>query len=354
MSRGVCVGGWARPEGGRVRAGIPMAAAARSLVSLAMLALVAGAPVQAASAQAAAPSPGMELLQKMQQAARVLDYAGVYTYQQGSTVLSTRVVHIVDGTGERERIATLDGQPREYIRHNETTQCLLPDHKVVLVERRESDRFPAVLFDAGDRLPAHYELRLDETPERVAGRECNDLTLVPRDAQRYGYRLCADRETGLLIRAQTIGPEGVLTQIVFNTLDVGKEVESEALSPTWNTKGWKVVEVPVNEVDLASEGWRIPLPPGYQPLTQVARQMKAGRQVKQLVASDGLSSISVFIEAYTENGSQSKAPGLVRKGAMSVYRKRMGAHWLTVLGEVPADTVRDLADRTEYVPLAAR
>lgn len=307
------------------------------------------------SAQAAHPvSPGVELLQKMQQAARSLDYAGVYTYQQGSTVLSTRITHIVDGTGERERVSPLDGVAREYIRHNETTRCLLPDHKVVLVEQREPDRFPALLLDDGARLPAHYEIQVSEAPQRVAGRNCRELTLTPLDAHRYAYHLCADQATGLLLRAQTVGPEGVLNQIVFNMLEVGKGVESDALRPSWNTQGWEEVEVPLQEVDLAAEGWRIPLPPGYQPLMQVARQMKAGRRVKQLVASDGLSAISVFIEAYADAGGHARDTGLTRKGAISVYRKRMGEHWLTVLGEVPADTVRDLADRTEFVPLAAR
>ena len=309
-------------------------------------------PVVASGASDAGPA--IALLQKMQQAARELDYSGIYTYQQGSTVLSTQIVHIVDGTGERERISLLDGRPREYIRHNETTQCLLPEHKVVLVEQRESDRFPAVLFGEGARLPAHYELKLADGTERVAGRPCRDLTLSPRDAHRYAFRLCADQETGLLLRAQAIGPEGVLTQVVFNKLEIGKEVNAEALSPAWSIKDWDVVEVPMHEVDLASEGWRIPLPPGYEPLTQVVREMKAGRQVKQLVASDGLSSISVFIEAYSEMDGQPRDLGLIRNGAMSVYRKRIGDHWLTVLGEVPADTVHDLAQRTEYVPLAVR
>lgn len=327
--------------------------AAARLAFAAFAAYAAAWPALAAQPAAPESPPGMVLLQKMQQAARSLDYSGVYTYQQGSTVLSTRVVHIVDGTGERELISLLDGEPREYVRHNDTTQCLLPGHKVVLVERRESDRFPAILFDTGERLPGHYDFEISDVPHRVAGRSCRELTLTPRDTQRYGYRLCADQDTGLLLRAQTVGSEGVLTQVVFNTLEVGKGVKSEALSPAWNTKGWQVVEVPVNEVDLAGEGWRIPLPPGYQPLTQLSRHMRADRQVKQLVASDGLSAISVFIEAYAETGQQARSPGLVRKGAMSVYRKRMGGHWLTVLGEVPGDTVRDLAERTEYVPLAA-
>jgi len=312
-------------------------------------AVLAHLPAVAAESQ---PAGEVQLLQRMHKAARSLDYAGVYTYQQGSTVLSTQIVHVVDGTGERERVSLLDGQPREYIRHNEITQCLLPDHKVVLKERRDSERFPAVLFDEGEQLAAHYAMRLHEPVERVAGRKCQVLELEPRDAHRYGYRFCADKETGLPLRAQTVGPEGVLIQIVFNTLQVGSQVAPEALTPAWNTKGWKVVELPVEEVDLASEGWRIPLPPGYRPLTQVLRPMKTGRQVKQMVVSDGLASMSIFIEAFAENSDQPHAAGLMRKGAVSVYRKRIGDHWLTVLGEVPAETVRDLADRTEYVPLA--
>lgn len=326
--------------------------AAARVLFMAVLACAFAAP--SASAVAADASPGMALLQKMQQAARRMDYAGVYTYQQGSTVLSTRIAHIVDGTGEREKISLLDGEPREYLRHNDMTQCLLPDHKVILVERRNSDRFPALLFDDGQRLPAHYEMQLGDVLQRVAGRSCQELTLTPRDGQRYGYRLCADRETGLLLRAQTLGPDGVLTQVVFNTIEVGKGVQPDSLRSAWNTKDWQVVEVPVTEVDLAAEGWRIPLPPGYRSLTQVVRHMRADRRVKQLVASDGLSAISVFIEAYADSGTHGEAPGLVRKGAMNVYRKRMGDFWLTVLGEVPGDTVRDLAERTEYVPLAAR
>ena len=330
-------------------------ASARSWAGMAaLLAILSAVVLPAAASDASDSRPAVALLQKMHQAARDLDYSGIYTYQQGSTVLSTQIVHIVDGTGERERISLLDGHPREYIRHNDTTQCLLPEHKVVLIEQRGSDRFPAVLFDAGERLPDHYDLKLDEGAQRVAGRPCRNLTLTPRDAHRYAFRLCADQDTGLLLRAQALGPEGVLTQVVFNKLEIGKEVDAEALSPAWSTKDWEVVEVPVHEVDLASEGWRIPLPPGYEPLKQVVREMTAGRQVKQLVASDGLSSISVFIEAYAGAEGQPHDLGVMRDGALSVYRKRIGDHWLTVLGEVPADTVHDLAQRTEYVPLAVR
>jgi sigma-E factor negative regulatory protein RseB len=37
---------------------------------------------------------------------------------------------------------------------------------------------------------------------------------------------------------------------------------------------------------------------------------------------------------------------------MNIFRTRIGDHWLTTLGEVPAQTLREIAERTEYVPLA--
>src|SRR5690606_5172136 len=126
-----------RSLGGR-RTGRALAA-----VMLAGGAALAQMPVLAAESR---PSVELQLLQRMHKAARSLDSAGVYSYSQGSSVLSLEVVPVVGGTGGRERVAVLDGQPREYLRHHEVTQCLVPDRKVVLKERRDSERFPAVLF----------------------------------------------------------------------------------------------------------------------------------------------------------------------------------------------------------------
>ena len=76
----------------------------------------------------------VQLLSRIQQAARKQDYAGVFMYQQGETIQSSRLVHVLDGTGERERLEILDGQPREYLRHNEDVQCLIPERKTVLID----------------------------------------------------------------------------------------------------------------------------------------------------------------------------------------------------------------------------
>jgi len=294
-------------------------------------------------------------LQKVQAAARKVDYAGVFTYQQGASMQSSRVTHMLDGTGERERLEVLDGSPREFIRHNNTVHCLLPDKKLVIIEQRRIDRFPGLLLGQGDSVAQHYTLSTSAQPQRVAGRECRLVEVTPRDSRRYGYRFCVDTQTNLLIKAQTLDSRGaVIDQIAFTSLQLAEDVNAEQLKTRWDTQGWKVLEVPTHAIDVAGQGWRITPPPGFAYTTQISRPMKSGKPVTQMVLTDGLAVISVFIEPFQPAKNAKLLPkGAVRNGAMNIYGTRIGDHWLTAIGEVPADTLRELAERTEYVPPAA-
>lgn len=307
-------------------------------------------PVLAAP-PAASIDPGVALLQKVQAAARELDYSGVYVYQQGATVAASRIVHIVDGTGERERIEILDGSPREFIRKNDTTQCLVPEKKLIILEHQRGDRFPGLLLDDGNNLHANYEIKTGASPNRIAGRGCTMVELIPKDNLRYGYRICADSKTNLLLKAQTLNSDrAVIDQIAFTSLQIGDKVAPEELVSSWNTKGWEVHQATMSPIDLPKEGWRIPFPAGFQAITQVSRSLKEGKQVSQLVASDGMVAVSVFIEPYDAANASPLSKGAMHIGAMNVFRTRIGSYWLTALGEVPAETLRNIAEHTEHVP----
>ncbi|AZY48622.1 MucB/RseB C-terminal domain-containing protein [Bordetella avium] len=303
-----------------------------------------------ARAQSAPLPDPVQLLADIQQAARTQDYAGVFMYQQGDTMQSSRLVHIVDGTGERERLEILDGQPREYLRHNENVQCLIPEHETVLLERRRGDRFPGLLLGDPKDLTKHYVIRAESKLHRVADRQCRPISIEPRDALRYGYRLCADVDTNLLLKAQTVdGKRGVVEQVSFSSLRVGSDVDAGSLNSRWNTRDWRIVEPDMKPVDLAALGWRIPAPEGFSPVMQVARQMGKGT-VSQVVLSDGLAAISVFIEPYDGTRHHHPPAGLVQRGSINIYGTRIADYWMTVLGEVPAATLETLAQNTEYVP----
>ncbi len=344
------------PFARKVRGVRPGAVSGLGIAAITLVAAMVSAHQRVVAAEVEA-RPGQQdnavvLLSRIQDAARKLDYSGVFTYQQGEFIESSRVTHIIDGTGERERLEVLDGQPREYLRQNDTVQCLIPEKNTVLIERRRADRFPGLLLGPAEGLPQHYDIRTESKLHRVAGRECQIVRIEPRDNSRYGYKLCADTSTHLLLKAQTVDRErGVIEQVAFTSLRLSADVDPALLKSSWNTQGWKVVEAAEPPaVDLAKQGWRIPAPPGFTQVMQVARVMGKRSSVSQLVLSDGLAAISVFIEPYDSSMAGDHPRGLMRRGPINVYGTRIADFWVTVLGEVPPATLEQLAASTEYVP----
>lgn len=319
---------------------------------LALFCWAAGAPVQAASP----PKPGItEFLRQVQAAARTLDYSGVYIYQQGAAILSARLVHGVDGTGERERLEVLDGAPRECLRQNDVQRCLQPDRKLVVVQPARSDHFPGLMLGDGRTVAQHYEWKPSGHSYRVAGRDCSVSELLARDRLRYSYRVCTDLKTHLLLKSQTLDPRGRLVdQVAFGSIRLGADVPADALNSRWDIQGWKQEIESGTPTNLQARGWRFSLPAGFAPVVQLSRKIGPDHGVDQLVLSDGLAAISIFIETFDPKRDQNVKQGGMRQGALNIYRLRLASYWLTAVGEVPAQTVRELARAVQYVPRAAK
>lgn len=317
--------------------------------SIALLAALALALHWNVSAQEAgeAQAAGLAFMARLQHAARHQDYSGVFIYQQGSVMLSSQIVHMTDETGEHQRVEILDGRThREFLRHNREVLSLFPEARVVLVESRETEHFPSFFVGQPQELARHYAIELVPDPGRVAGHQCQIAHLVPRDTLRWGYRVCADLETGLLLKVQTVNPEGVvLEQVAFSEVQLGQRVDPERLKPNHDVSDWKRMHTG-QAIDLVAAGWHIPAPAGFAPISQVQRTLKHSKNVRQMVLSDGLAAISVFIE--NRQPERQAAPGAAEQGATSVYRREYGEYWLTVLGEVPAQTVRSVAETIRY------
>ncbi|QEI06945.1 siderophore-interacting protein [Pigmentiphaga aceris] len=292
----------------------------------------------------------LSVLRRIQAAAQKLDYSGTYTYQQGSFMQSSRLTHVVDATGEHERLEILDGVPTEFIRHNEEVQCLIPDKQLIVIEDRPTrERFPGVLLGSVEALGDRYRLSIKPEPQRVADRDCQAISLTPVDSERYGYLLCADVESGLLLKAKTVDANGeVLEQLAFTSLTVGVGVDRSKLKSKWSTKDWTVQRTKVTPIDLASMGWNVGEVSGFRKVTEVKRSMGERSDVKQLVMADGMAAISVFIEPATDSHPQ--ASGSMSRGAIHVFGRRYGEYWLTVLGEAPPETVRKVADSIVHQP----
>lgn len=303
----------------------------------------------------AVPDQVLGFLQQIQKAARTLDYAGTYVYQQAGNLQAHYLIHLVDGTGERQRFEALDGPPRECLRHNGVEQCLQPEDKTLSIRTARSDHFPGLLLNDGLTLENHYDWKPSVHPYRVAGRDCRVSELNARDTLRYSYRLCTDLKTHLLLRVQTLAPDGRLVeQAAFSSLQIGADVSPTGLESPWNTRNWHLYTDTSQPTDLSAQGWRFALPAGFQPIAELSRPLGPDHQVQQLVLSDGLAAISIFIETFDPKRDQNIRQGSMRQGAVNIYRMRLASWWLTVVGAVPAQTVHDLAQAIQYVPQATQ
>jgi sigma-E factor negative regulatory protein RseB len=312
--------------------------------------LGAAASSQESRPRSETPRTDAQWIQAVRLAALRVNYSGTVVYQAGGEMRSSRITHLFDGVHSHERIQTLDGKPREFIRRrsasNDEVQCLIPESRRVIVERRSvEESFPGLSSASPEEILERYVLKLGGI-ERVAGIECQLMTLEPKDSARYGYRLWVDRATGLLLKAQTLNEKReVIEQIAFSDVRIGERIERSKLRPAWSIEGWSVQRSEYHAADLAQKGWSVPVPDGFRKTREVERQI-AGADALQVVFSDGLATVSVFIEPNSRD--KPAADEVNHLGPTSAYSRRVGESLVTVVGEVPPSTVRAVAASVEF------
>jgi sigma-E factor negative regulatory protein RseB len=294
----------------------------------------------------------LQWIQAIQQAAIRVNYSGTIVYQAGGEMRTSRITHLYDGTSSHERVQTLDGKPREFIRlrteNNDEVRCLIPEARRVIVEHRAiDDPFPGMIGAPAEAILEHYGLKVGGV-ERVAGIECRVVKLEPLDALRYGYRLCVDSMTGLLMKAQTFNAQRqLMEQIAFTDIRIGERIDRARLKPAWPTEGWTVERSEYRQADLDKAGWSVPAPTGFRRIKEVARRVGT-RDAMQVVFSDGLATVSVFIEPSAKDVEAGDT--VLMTGPTAAYSRRVGDALITVVGEVPPAAVRSVAESVEFRP----
>jgi sigma-E factor negative regulatory protein RseB len=323
-----------------------------------LMILVGGAALSCAAAaqdrnRIAAASPArtpLQWVESIQQAAVRVNYSGTIVYQAGGEMRTSRITHMFDGANSHERVQTLDGKPREYIRlrteNNDEVRCLIPESRRIIIEHRAiEDPFPGLIGAPAEAILERYDVKTGDV-ERVAGVECQVLVLEPRDQLRYGYRLCVDRATGLLLKAQTVGDRReVMEQVAFTDVRIGERIDRSRLKPAWPTEGWAVERSDYRRIDLEKAGWLVPTPDGFRRTKEVRRRIGAG-EAMQVVFSDGLATLSVFIEPAA--GDRPAIDEVQMMGPTAAYARRLGDALVTVIGEVPPGAVRSVARSVEF------
>ncbi|MGA9032578.1 MAG: MucB/RseB C-terminal domain-containing protein [Sulfuricaulis sp.] len=284
-----------------------------------------------------------EWLMKINHAASALDYEGIFVYQHDKQLETMQIFHKVENNSSRERLMSLNGAPREIVRDANEVRCYWPDKNSVMVEYRKAEgkAFPSILPERLQDLDEYYTLTLGNT-ERITGRVAQLVIIKPTDQYRYGYRLWADVDSGLLLKADLLdNQDAVLEQFMFTQVNIGAKIPASALAPGMTGKSmvWYREDGDTRNVS-DKPGWSASqLPKGFRLSAHMTRRLPMRKQpVEHLVYTDGLAAVSVFIEKQ-EKGVKPFMQGPSRMGAVHAMSAQSGDYQITTVGEVPAATV---------------
>ena len=289
---------------------------------------------------------GTQQLERMSQVSRTLNYEGTFVYLHGGHVQSMRIVHGVDAKGEHERLVTLSGKSREIIRDNDVIKCFFPDDRIVQVDKAGRNlALSMIKTPEVKQISQYYQIDL-KGHDRVAGRMASHVVLMPRDNYRYQRSYWIDDDAGLMLRADIVDEHGKLVeQMMFTSLTMLDAIPKKELVPENAAKDFVVIK-PADAQPSSQESalWEASsLPPGFEleMLRHLTLHGKSG-QLEHHVYSDGLASVSVFIEPASLKGKE--FIGHSRRGSVNAFARRAGDARVVVVGEVPPVTVERIAN----------
>jgi sigma-E factor negative regulatory protein RseB len=284
-----------------------------------------------------------EWLKKMHTAAHTLNYEGTFVYGQKDQLSSMRIIHSASEKDEKERLVSMDGSGREVIRKGNSVTCILPDTQTVVVEKsRPSSQFPPMFPTSIDRLMPNYDFKLVDG-SRVAGRKTLKIVITPKDNLRYGHSLWVDKKTGLLLKTHLLNENSrKLEQFMFTQINFVDEIPASWLMPAVSGKEFNWYEAAEPEPDQVKKisDWEVlTLPKGFMPDMQSKHMApKNSMPVEHMVFSDGLSSISVFIEK--DMNEKDNLVGSSRMGAVHAHGHKLDGYHVTVVGEAPLASIK--------------
>ncbi len=307
-------------------------------------------PAWAQTAVAAADGRTLtEWLSRVHDASRERNFTGTLVVSAAGRLGTSRIWHACDGVQQMEKIEVLTGAPRTIVRHNNEVITFVPEARTARREVRASlGVMPELLRTQEGRIADHYRLA-SVGSDRVAGYAADVLQIEPKDGLRYGYRVWAEKKTGLLLKLQTLdAQQQVREQVAFTELQLDAPVNMDRLKAQMkNTDGYQVESALPHKTSAQAQGWRMKQAvPGFVELSCHTPSSKP-KEAKpmQWVFSDGLASVSLFLEPF--DSKRHGAPGVTASGATHALTRQLGAHWLTSMGEVPVATLEAFASSLE-------
>jgi len=298
-----------------------------------------------------------QLLARMSEALSARSYSGEFLHSNGSHQERMRIVHRVRDGRVSERLVSLDGNGREAVRDGDEVICYLPDRRVALIERRPTGQpLLGTLPQFGPDVEKWYDLEIVDRDTKVLGGNARVVAVRPRDQYRFGYRLWIDERTHLPVRTELCDQAGrAIERVEFSALELRSDIPDAEFEPAIDASGFRWVRQ-AREPARDDLPWRVErAPPGFRvSATQYQSFQGSTAPVPHLVVSDGLATVSVFVEPRDGGSSGGPRPQRTRRmGASNTFTTRIEGHRVTAVGEVPSATVQAIASGLQPVTKAS-
>jgi len=291
---------------------------------------------------ASLPGTGIDWLIRMRHAASALSYQGTVAYIKDQQVDSFKLYHRVSDGQERERLISMNSPYREVIRADGNVTRYSAEGQQVVVETKPSTQ--SVLINLPEDtaiIERFYRVSL-RGQEYVAGSLTQVIALEPRDAYRYTRLFWIDSSTFLPLKLDVLNEDGQsVEQMVFTAINAKEPIATADLEPSPRASA---AMMRISHRESKPVGWLKwtleDVPEGFQIMSySTLKRPPSNAVVEHILLSDGFSSVSVYIES---KDSHIKA-GTYRLGAISADTVLVGGHSITIMGEVPMQTVQRIA-----------
>lgn len=286
-----------------------------------------------------------QTLMNMNNAMQALNYQGTVAFFRNGKLETMKYFHAARDGQEQERLLSLNSPLREVVRDADRVSCRFKDTQQIIVDHRPYEHsFLVDLPENFDELDDVYRFEL-AGEEDIAMLPSYIINIKPKDEFRYNRKVWVEKQRFLPLKVAVYDPLGAtLEQMVFTE----QEVKDRLV--------FVDVKLPDDAVSAQQHNQLQGLPPDQSAfiVTQLPAGFRkvfftrkpvhhAGQPVDHLVLSDGFASVSV----YMENKNPAMQAGLQSVGAVNSFSRILDNYLVTVMGEVPATTVKMIAENIE-------
>jgi sigma-E factor negative regulatory protein RseB len=283
-----------------------------------------------------------QVLRKMNHAMGVLNYQGTVAFLKNGKLEPMKYVHAAAKGVQQERLLSLNSPPREIVRDAGKVRCLFKETQESIVDHRPFER--SFLVDVPDNLDQMESIYQFEVvgEENVAMLPSYVVSIQPKDNARYPRKIWIEKEHFLPLKIVLYDNSAVpLEQVVFTDIEVKETlpfVDVKFLDTAHPAQ--HIHQFQPQSSDQAAFVVT-ELPKGFREVFFTRKPIHNAEQpVDHLLLSDGFTSVSI----YMENKSGAMQSGLQSVGAVNSYSRIINNYQLTVMGEVPSETVKFIAE----------